>query len=172
MDWQNFKSNSIKGENFILGMISTEKRWKKARELFTKFIEVNGFTAWHIHDGWVMNDYNSGKILHHKDITILWIESHAGYSHVRRCPNVGEKIIIVSDSPDGNEVKPFDLYCYEVIEKRESTSIEIKLKRLEIKQAVFNQDENNYQFYIKERCNIFSFLRRKLKSNSKSSACR
>lgn len=171
MEWQNFKSNSIEGNNFILGMMNTEKKWQKARELFTKFIKENGFTAWHIHDGWVMNGYNNGNILHHEDIRIVWIESHAGYSHVCRCPDVGEKIIIVSNSPDGDEVKPFDLYCYEVIEKSKSLSNEIKLKRIEIKQAVFNQEENNYQFYIKKRWDIFSFLKRKVKSKGKSSAC-
>ena len=112
-----------------------------------------------------MNSYNSGSILHHKDISIVWIEEHAGYSHVWRCPEVGEKMIIIKDSPDGDEIKPFDLYCYEVIEKSKLLlSNKIKVKHIEIKQAVFNQEESNYQLYTKKRFEIFSFLKRKFKS--------
>lgn len=172
MEWQNFKSNSVEGDNFILGMMDIEKRWQKARELFTKFIKANGFTAWHIHDGWVQHGYNCGDILHHEDIRITWIESHAGYSHVRRCPDVGEKMIIVKDSPKGDELKPFDLYCYEVVEKRKVLSNQIKLKRIEIKKAIFSKEENEYQLHTKERWDIFSFLKRNGKSKRKNSACR
>lgn len=172
MEWQNFKSNSDEGDNFILGMMDTQNRWEKARELFTKFIESNGFTAWHIHNGWVRYGNKSGDILLHEDIEIVWIENHAGYSHVWRCPDVGEKMIIVKDSPVGDELEPFDLYCYKVLEKRKVLSDEIKLKRIGIKKAIFIQQENNYQFYTKKRWNIISFFKREGKSRCKSSACR
>ena len=165
MEWQNFKSNSIVGDTFIMGIMNIEKEIQKGRNLFTEFIGTNGFTAWHIHDGWVMNGYNSGSILHHEYIRIMWIKEHAGYSHVLRCPDVGEKMIIVSNSPNGEEINPFDLYCYEVIGKNESFTNEIKLKRIEIKQGVYNRERNKYQFHTKERWNIFSLFTRKSKFN-------
>ena len=83
----------------------------------------------------------------------------------------GEKMIIIKDSPVGDELKPFDLYCYDVVEKRKVLSNEIKLKRTEIKKAIFNQEENGYQLYVKECWNLFSFLKREDKSRRKSSAC-
>ena len=173
MEWQNFKSNSIEGDNFILGMMTTEKKWQKARELFTKFIESNDFIAWHIHDGWVTYKYQNGDVLNNEVINITWITEHAGYSHTYRCPTIGEKMIIVKDSPDGDELKPFNLYCYEVIGEPNGFNYKkIEIKLIEIKQAIFNQEQNEYQLYIKERWDIFSFLKRKVKSKNKSSACR
>lgn len=156
-----FESNSSEGDIFVLGMMNTERRWQRARHLFTKFIEANGFSAWHIHDGWVMNGYDSGNILHHEDIRIVWIGGHAGHSHTWRCPDVGEEMVVISDSPDGDEIKPFTLYCYEVAQKRKSLSNEIRLRLTGKRQAVFNQKEGCYQFYIKKRRGVFSFLKLK-----------
>lgn len=173
MEWKNFKSNSIEGYNFIMGMMSIEERWKVARKLFTSFIEANGFTAWHIHDGWVSHKYQNGSVLHNPEINITWITEHAGYSHVYRCPEIGERMIIVGDSPDTDKLKPFDIYCYDVVAKPQSFGYQkIELKLIEVKQVIFNKEENIYQFYIKERWDIFSFLKRKVKSKDKSSACR
>ena len=143
------KTNSIEGYNFRLGMNTLLNDWEKARKLFTKFTEENGFSAWHIHDGWVMSGYTSGQILDKEDITITWIESHVGYSHTLRCPDIGEKIIIVNDSPRGNESKPLNLYCYEVIDKKYFLGYTITLKKIELKQAVFNKEKNEYEFYTK-----------------------
>lgn len=157
MEYQNLKSYSQKGDKFILGMMTIQERWAAARELFTTFIEQNGFSAWHIHDGWVTHKHNNGDILHHQDITITWIDSHAGYSHTSRCPNAGEKMVIISRSPDGTETKPFDIYCYDVTHKSKLSSYEIKLKRTDIIQAIFNQEVNKYQFHNKHS-HIFSFL--------------
>lgn len=163
MNLGHFKSNSIEGDNFVSGIMNIEKRWYQSRELFTKFINNHGFVAWHIHDGWVMNGYNKGDILHHVDIRIGWVKSHAGYSHTFNCPNIGEKMVIIKDSPDMDKLKPFDLYCYEVVGKKTIFSLDIELKRIDIKQAIFNKEENNYNLYTKKSRGIFSFFKKSIK---------
>ncbi len=152
MEWGNIKSNGAEGDRVLLSMMNTEKGWAKKRELFSKFINDNGFVAWHIHDGWVTHNYHSGDILHNSNINITWIWQHHGYSHVLICPNVGEKMVVVKDSPGTEIDKIFCLYCYNVIEREDNVglSTRIKLELIEVKEAIYNPIENTYQLYHKE----------------------
>jgi hypothetical protein len=150
MKWRGFESHSIEGDNFIYGMMETDKLWQKARERFTDFTENNGFAAWHIHDGWVRNGNTRGDVLLHEEINLTWIEPHAGYSHSFTCPQVGETMIIVKDSPHGDETKPFELYCYKVVGNHGFLSRSLRLLRTEIKLAIFNHEAHRYEFYVKK----------------------
>ena len=149
MDINNFRSNSDIGDQFISGMANAELKWKKARELFTYFIESIGFDAWHIHDGWVMYNQECGDILNNKEIELTWISAHGGYSHSHRSPEFISKLIIVVNSPSADDENPFNLYCYDATILDGRLSPKIKLSRIEIKQAVFNAKENSYQLYVK-----------------------
>lgn len=145
MDWKNFKSNSIAGDNLILRAKLMANQRDVLRGLFTEFIKANGFVAWHIHDGWVRNmDDKTGKdVLHNENIQIVWFDDHSSHSS-GKCPDLGDKMVVVDYYYDSHESEPFDIYCYAVIEKPRAN--DVKLKRIEVKQAVFNKEENNYQF--------------------------
>ncbi len=165
MERPNFKAYTNKGYEFISHMASIENRWAISRELFIQFIEINGFTAWHIHDGWVTSGFRcGGDILLNGEIKITWIIEHAGYSHVFRCPEVGEKMIIIKDSPDVVKLDPLDIYCYNVIAKPSNSLFgftnynHIELKLIDVKQVIFNKDKNEYEFYIKKRKRLFGLI--------------
>lgn len=164
LKWNNFTSYSNEGDTFIQGMMSINERWEHSRKLFNSFIEPNGFTGWHIHDGWVRHDHNSGAdVLSHETINITWITEHAGYSHTNRCPDIGEKMLVLKDSPDIDRTKPFEMYCYQVIgEPRSYFFKDIELKLIEVKQAIFNKETGQFEFYTPPaRRNIFSFFSNK-----------
>lgn len=164
MDWKNIKANDDRGHEFILGMMAFEEKQKVSRKLFNSFINANGFTTWHVHNGWVTYNFSSGDVLHNTEIDLTWIPEQAGYYHSDRCPNIGEKLVIVKDSPNTEKVKPFDLFCYEVIDKPKPRIYQyLKLKLIDVRQVIFNQEDGDYGFYIKPIGKFNSFLN-KLKS--------
>ena len=140
------KSYTEKGTKFALEMIEIGRKYSMARKAFGEFVNKLGFDAWHCHDGWVMFNNQSGRfVINEQFIDITWIESHED-SHSSICPKVGHKLIIPSESPNG-EAKPFIAHCYEVIEYNHSgfVSDRIKLKKIGIKEVVFNESEFNYK---------------------------
>ena len=166
MDWNNFKANDSRGAELLYGMMQSEQSNIKQRELFTEFTLLNGYSAWHIHNGWVMSGALSGDILHLDKINITWIErDDDGYSHSPARPIVGDKIIVVEDSPNINITTPFDLYCFEVInvELGTSRSCYVYVNLIETKQAVFNKECSCYEFYNKNKWNIISWLKNEFK---------
>jgi len=148
------KANDAAGVAFLVGMSQCDAKWREYRKLFTKFIEENGFNAWHIHDGWVTYNFRSGEdVLYHYIINLVWINQHVGYSHTTKCPEIGEKIVIIKDSPGTGCKGAFSMYCYEVIEdeyKESSTfSTRLKLGLIEIREVIFNEELGSYEFYIR-----------------------
>lgn len=146
-----FTSNDAVGDAFLAGMHNTQRRWQIARQLFTQFMLDNHFDAWHIHDGWVQHNGRSGDVLLKDGLELTWIDEHGGFSHSGMCPNVGGKIMILKNSAGThhpNESTPFKIYCYEVISNKKIMIYNtIFLKFIEVKECVFNEQENKYEFY-------------------------
>lgn len=117
----------------------------KTRELFTSFVKQLGFIGWHIHNGWVTNNQYSGDILHNEQIELTLIQHHLGYSHNLRHIDVNDKIVIIEKSPSSDNVNRFKLNCYTVLSKSKLLANRISLKRIEIKQAIF--DKNKFKIY-------------------------
>lgn len=153
-----YTSNDINGDNFIYGIRSYDNEMANSIELFTKFIIKNGFTAWHVHNGWLTHNYQSGSVLVHENLDLTWCDEQSGYCHSRSCPNLGDKIVVINGSSNPEQIKPFDLYCYVVVEKRKSLFDKIKIKRVEIKQVIFNWNIGEYEFYQKKNYNPFKFI--------------
>lgn len=147
MEYKGFKSYSSEGDRVLFSIMESDNRRESSRDLFYRFIIKEGYSAWHIHDGWVMKNGQSGDILHNEEISITWIEEHRGYSHSDKCPSKGDSIIIVKNSPDTNDRKPFYVYCYEVISQEYNivSSSKIILKRTRDRKVRF--DGNEYSFY-------------------------
>lgn len=146
-----FTSNDAVGDAFLAGIYDTQIKWEISRKLFTQFMLENHFDAWHIHDGWVQHNGRSGDVLLKDELELTWIDEHGGFSHSGMCPNVGGKIMILKDSAGThhpNELTSFKVYCYEVISKKEIFYNRMELKFIEVKECVFNEQENKYEFYV------------------------
>lgn len=147
-----FTSNDAVGDSFLAGTNNIQLRWKTARRLFTEFMLDNGFDAWHIHDGWVQHNGRSGDVLLEDGLELTWIDDHGGYGHSGMCPNVGDKVMILKDSAGThhpNELTPFKIYCYDVISQKETYIYKrMELKFVEVKECVFNEQENKYELYV------------------------
>lgn len=162
MEYEIFKSNSFEGDCLILDMMNYEKKLELSRNLFTSFTESLGYSAWHIHNGWVQNGCQTGDILHIPKLNISWLPSHKGYAGTSICPKVGDKMIIIKDSPDMEKLEPFILYCYEVMGRRNditNTKV-IYIQFLEIRTAVFNSKETAYEIYHKKQTTKKSFFKK------------
>lgn len=157
-----YRSNSPKGDEFILGMLSIEREMNKMQELFTNFIICQGFSAWHIHNGWVSHKGKNGsEILNEKTLTITWLESQSGYCHSKKCPDIGDEIVIIKNSPGIRNLGPFKIYCYKVVNKQNYTPFkDIQIELTGIKKALFNKEQCNYKLQTKNSPGIFSFLKR------------
>lgn len=149
MEWQGFKSNTTEGDSFIVGMINYNNKRERDRDLFYAFIKSLDVVSWHIHDGWVMKDYTNGQFPLREATRLNWIDGHAGYSHSSRKPCVGERIILLSDSPDSENKKPFPAYIFERKTNNENDFLvrSINLKFIERVDIIFQ--DNKYQLYIK-----------------------
>lgn len=149
MRYENFTSNSVEGDIFIYGIIDSVKKHKIAQDKFLDFILSEGFSSWHIHNGWVMHKYENGDILHHREIRIRWFASAGGYYHSWQLPSPGEKMVIIENSPSGDELKKFAVYEYNVTSvKTDAFSNEILLSLIGIRPAIFNPAKNKYEFYL------------------------
>ena len=134
-----------------------------SKKLFNKFIESNGFSAYHI-----CNCNLKSKHVKNKDIClntylgVIWLDCVDNYEHTFNCPEVGDKMVIVKGCPDILNLKEFDVHCYTVVSKRTRSSSEIELKKIETKKAIFNKEKNKYEFLsniIKNR-GFLSFFRK------------
>ena len=166
MNWNNFTSYSEKGDNIIRQMIQSQISVEEVRKLFSHFIKTNGYVAFHIHDGWVMHNHRSGShVLDQGNIRITWIDSHARYSHTARCPEVGEKMVVVPDMPyDGRESSIFDIHCYEVIKRSDCAFSynSIELKKIEVKKVKYDHTDSSFTFHSTVE-NIYRRLIKKIK---------
>lgn len=140
----NFKPNDAAAYEFMQAMMQAKAEKDKKRVLFTDFIIENGYSTWHIHDGWVMDmKWNSGRVLDKNDkIRLTWISEHAGYSHSRTLPKVGGNMAIIDRSP-GSEETVFIVYSYTVEQVGERRYV---LSLYEKKQATFS--DGKYHWYI------------------------
>ncbi len=160
MDLGNFTSHGAQGDGFLKGMMSYEEKSRAARVKFTEFIEEQGFSAWHIHDGWVRHDGKSGDILNNEYLTLSWVSQHAGYSHTLRSPNIGETMVIIKDSPSGEETEPFYIYCYQVADTILRVFEDFYLKLFDVRKVVFNKETDSYE--IKVPFNLISYIKIKM----------
>ena len=150
MDLSNFKANSPRVAEILLGMAATEKGWKVARLNFTEYV-INElrYQSWHIHDGWLQHNGTSGAILEHPELTLTWIREH-GESHYHVCPKVDEILVITADvPPTSNLDEPRTIYCYKVIEKDVSwvSSPKLKLRLIDTKQIMYHTKFKTFTSY-------------------------
>lgn len=140
-----------RGDAFLAGMYSYKQQQKTQQELFTEFISNNGFSAWHIHDGWVRHKYDAKDSLNYKYIDIVWWSNRKGFTHSGVYPSKGEKMVVVRKSPDKglHSKEPFRIYCYNVLDDNlEYHATEVKLENYDVKWAIFNLQTNQYELYI------------------------
>lgn len=110
----NITSNSAEGDIFLHGIMQMREDRSNMQREFTSFVYSLGFSAWHIHDGWVMKNYRSIRDLMEAN-TLNWIHEHRGYSHSRTMPMVGDKIVLLEDSPDcERHSNPFEIWIFTV----------------------------------------------------------
>jgi hypothetical protein len=137
---------------------------REARNLFTSFLKKNGYSAWHVLDGWVKSEYYvTVDLSRDENLRLVWIDDNVE-RHSFVCPHVGEKIVIVNKSLSGNEFEPFDIFCYEVI--RNDCPVRpnkiLILKKLDIKKAIY--DNGQYDFYLpnKEGDSFLTYIFKKI----------
>jgi len=164
----NIQANNYEGRDFLLGMNSIWDRKVLSQNLFKDFIIKNGFSAWHIHDGWIRHKYRNGQdVLENNIIEVTWIPSQRGYNFGGKTPKVGEKMVIIEESPDINRTNVFDMYCYEVIEAIQDTFNESLISLIEVKKAKYNLEKQEYEFgamKYKTSENMLSILKKWIKS--------
>lgn len=142
-------SHSLEGDIFLAGMAQSMRKDQLSQEMFSIFVHDSGFAVWHIHDGWVKHNHNSGAdALLNDKIHLTWLFEHTGYSHSCFKPTIGDRMVIKKRSPcaEDDGVK-FQMYCYEVSQGPRSwiESPSFNLKLIEVKWAVFNKNGNRYQ---------------------------
>jgi hypothetical protein len=160
MEYQLENGIVVKGSGataFMESSKSLHQEQEISRNLFNEFINPLGFTAWHIHDGWVKYKHWNGKVLHNNILDLYWLSNHSGYSHTINRPKVGEKMVIINDSPDiywSTKQEPFYMYCYDVIDepevKYDFEFPKLIIQLIEIKLVIYNKKIGKYQFYEKK----------------------
>lgn len=126
------RSNDDIGDSFVSQWNELIKKEKLHKELFEKFIGINGYAAWHERNGWVNSDKQ----------TITWIGSG---THSNKCPDVGQSIVIIKGIPYYDTCGGrFGMDCYNVV-KKEDNKIFLEFFRTDY--VIFNRKENKYQFY-------------------------
>ncbi len=145
-------SNSAEGDKVLQHLQVSHSRSVDRCRQFETFIYGLGYTSWHIHDGWVGPLSKGGNYLENNEqISLIWIEGHAGYSHSKTKPKLGGTICIIKSSPHSillDHRNPFDIYCYEATEMPKNFGTDkFILTRLEIKQAILNVKTMEYEPY-------------------------
>lgn len=161
-----FQANDSRGAEMLIGMKSIEERWVYSRKLFNEFIKQFNCEHWHIVDGWIRHKNECGYDQPEKgEYKLTWIHSHAGYSHTYKLPKVGDRIIIIDDSPDVNPLQEhrlnFKMKIMEVVNYSYGLSDYLELKLLEIKNARFNKKLHKYELTY----TVLEKLKRALEKN-------
>lgn len=146
-------NGSPQGDAFLKAFVSAGERMREDRELFSEFVEANGFSAWHIHDGW-FTDTNlraGSNVINLEEALLNWIGSHES-SHSLIFPEVGSTMLIISDFPDTKRhEKPVDVYEYKIFDGSSkvifSKKSRLLLKKLDTHKVYFNRETGSYEFY-------------------------
>jgi hypothetical protein len=149
-----FKSNSQQGDSFMNEYSHSMGIFRKSQELFEVFLKKHQIDAWHTHDSWVMHDYRSGiGVVNEQILDITWIGDH-DWSHNWICPRVDQKVVITKFLDINDNIKPFKVHIFRVIEYTPGTfgsSDRIKVSRVETKEIVFCLEKNEYMFFTEEK---------------------
>lgn len=98
------------GNKFISEMMGIHRNYERRRQQFTEFINDKGFSAWHVHDGWVTREGKSGAgILGSQYLEIQFIDEHYG-SAWAGYPHSGSKKIVIARDILVDEKFPIYIY--------------------------------------------------------------
>lgn len=149
---------SPEATEFMRGYINAVHESAILRDKFQEFIESQGVSVWHLHDGWFTNDYSSGaEVIKAAHPQLTWISQHRE-SHSKLIPKVSEKLIIVKWI-EQDRVITCHRYSIDSLTYNPFRYIDLKLSKLDSFEAVFNHEKNEFCLHIKFWESIYKKIR-------------